>query len=57
MIQLANRHADLIQASPVDRIWGVGYGAVDAGANRAEWGENRLGKAIMAVREQLTAQS
>jgi len=48
-----DRLTDWFQASPTDRIWGVGYGAADAEANRANWGENRLGKAIMVVREQL----
>jgi predicted NAD-dependent protein-ADP-ribosyltransferase YbiA (DUF1768 family) len=45
--------ADEIQASPTDRIWGVGFGAADAEANREKWGENRLGKAIMAARDQI----
>lgn len=38
------------QASPRDRIWGVGYDAEHAEANRADWGENLLGKALMRVR-------
>lgn len=42
-----------MQTSPVDRIWGVGFDAASAEANRGEWGENRLGEAIMKVREQL----
>lgn len=41
------------QASPTDRIWGVGFGAADAEENRSDWGENRLGEAIMRVRERL----
>ncbi|EMC92728.1 hypothetical protein BAUCODRAFT_114602 [Baudoinia panamericana UAMH 10762] len=44
---------ELVESSPVDRIWGVGFGAANAEENRAEWGENRLGKAIMAVRDRL----
>ncbi|KAK3703791.1 hypothetical protein LTR37_014237 [Vermiconidia calcicola] len=44
---------ELVEASPTDRIWGVGFGAADAEANREKWGENRLGKAIMQVREKL----
>ncbi|KAK4495789.1 hypothetical protein PRZ48_013057 [Zasmidium cellare] len=44
---------ELVEASPTDRIWGVGFGAADAEANRKDWGENRLGKAIMNVRERL----
>ncbi|KAK4547746.1 hypothetical protein LTR36_000704 [Oleoguttula mirabilis] len=44
---------ELVEASPTDRIWGVGFGAAEAEANREQWGENRLGKAIMAVRDRL----
>ncbi|QIW95070.1 hypothetical protein AMS68_000588 [Peltaster fructicola] len=40
-------------ASPADRIWGVGYGAADAEAHRAQWGENRMGLAMTAVRSRL----
>lgn len=41
------------QASPEDRIWGVGFDAANAESHRNEWGENRLGKAIMAARRRL----
>ncbi|KAK0855228.1 hypothetical protein LTR03_001994 [Friedmanniomyces endolithicus] len=47
----------LVQASPTDRIWGVGFGAATAEANREQWGENRLGKAIMAVRDRIREES
>jgi predicted NAD-dependent protein-ADP-ribosyltransferase YbiA (DUF1768 family) len=43
----------ITQASPTDRIWGVGFGAADAEENRSKWGENRLGEAITRVRERL----
>lgn len=46
-----------VQASPTDRIWGVGFGAAEAEENRSKWGENRLGEAIMQVRERLRSQS
>ncbi|KAI0141514.1 hypothetical protein BJ166DRAFT_105104 [Pestalotiopsis sp. NC0098] len=42
----------LVEASPWDRIWGIGYRAETAEANRATWGENLLGKALMAAREE-----
>lgn len=45
------------QASPTDRIWGVGFGAADAEENRSKWGENRLGEAIARVRERLQRES
>ena len=48
--------ADSVQASPFDRIWGVGYDAANADANRENWGENLLGKALMNVRERLRDQ-
>ena len=41
------------QASPYDRIWGVGYATAHAEANRERWGENLLGKALVRVRERL----
>ncbi|KAK3110420.1 hypothetical protein LTR53_015303 [Teratosphaeriaceae sp. CCFEE 6253] len=50
---LATGDRELVEASPTDRIWGVGFGAATAEANREQWGENRLGKAMMAVRDQL----
>ena len=43
----------LVEASPYDRIWGIGYGASNAEENRGTWGENLLGKALMRVRERL----
>lgn len=44
---------ELVEASPTDRIWGVGFGAAEAEAKRSEWGENRLGIALMNVRRRL----
>lgn len=44
---------ELVEASPRDRIWGIGYGAANAGGMRAKWGLNLLGKALVAVREEL----
>lgn len=43
---------ELIEASPYDRIWGIGYTEADAEQNRKAWGLNLLGKALMAVREE-----
>lgn len=46
----------LVEASPYDRIWGVGYSAAKAEANQGSWGENLLGKALMRVRDRLYAE-
>ncbi|TQV93848.1 protein T24A6.7 [Cordyceps javanica] len=50
---LATGTRELVEASPLDRIWGVGYSPTNAPANRATWGKNLLGKALMEVREAL----
>lgn len=44
---------ELVEAASRDRIWGIGYGAKNALSNRLNWGENRLGKALMEAREHL----
>ncbi|MFJ8430531.1 NADAR family protein [Kitasatospora sp. NPDC094019] len=47
----------LVEASPLDRIWGIGLGADNERAERpAEWrGENLLGFALMEARARLAA--
>lgn len=46
----------LVEASPVDRIWGIGLAADDADAtNPPQWrGDNLLGFALMRVRQRLS---
>jgi ribA/ribD-fused uncharacterized protein len=53
---LATGKRVLVEASPVDRIWGVGLSRDDERAERPDaWrGQNLLGFALMAVRQQLT---
>lgn len=50
---LATGDRELVEASPMDRIWGVGFTERDAGVNRHRWGQNLLGKALMEVRRRL----
>ena len=61
---LDTRGKELIEASPKDRIWGIGYGVEDAWAHRDDWGtnryvhlwheaDNRMGKALQRARDQL----
>ncbi|KAJ9157501.1 hypothetical protein NKR23_g611 [Pleurostoma richardsiae] len=44
---------ELVEASPYDRIWGIGFREAGAEGVRGEWGLNLLGKALMRVRERL----
>jgi ribA/ribD-fused uncharacterized protein len=52
---LATRGTTLVEASPRDRIWGIGMGANDPRAqNEATWrGQNLLGKILTMLREEL----
>ncbi|KAL3136684.1 hypothetical protein ABBQ38_005920 [Trebouxia sp. C0009 RCD-2024] len=47
----------LVEASPQDRIWGIGYSAADASQHRGTWGQNLCGKALDKVRAKLRQQS
>ncbi|KAK5002616.1 hypothetical protein LTR60_007055, partial [Cryomyces antarcticus] len=44
---------EIIEASPNDKIWGIGWNSEEAMDHVDEWGENKLGKALMRVRERL----
>lgn len=47
----------LVEASPYDRIWGIGLAATDPRAqDSAQWrGQNLLGKILTALRDELAA--
>lgn len=40
----------IVEASPFDRIWGVGFSPSKAANSYEKWGLNLLGKALMEVR-------
>ncbi|KAI5787206.1 hypothetical protein EDC01DRAFT_617646 [Geopyxis carbonaria] len=44
---------EIVEASPRDRVWGIGFGAVRAGSVRERWGRNLLGVALEEVRGRL----
>lgn len=55
--QLLEEDCDIfVEASPYDRIWGIGYLAQDAEDFVSDWGENLLGKIITLIRFKLQAE-
>lgn len=47
---LATGDREIVEASPFDAIWGIGFKTADAEAARDNWGLNLLGKELMEVR-------
>lgn len=43
----------LVEGSPADRVWGIGFRGDEAEGREEEWGLGLLGKALMRVRERL----
>lgn len=50
---LATGNKRIAEASPRDRIWGVGFGAKNALGQKERWGLNLLGKALEETRGRL----
>lgn len=48
---LLHSKGDLVEASPTDRIWGIGFSVENAEKNIDKWGENLLGKLLTNLRE------
>ncbi|KAL9088693.1 MAG: hypothetical protein Q9159_002944 [Coniocarpon cinnabarinum] len=47
---------EIVEASPTDRIWGIGFSIEDApSSDRSQWGENLQGKSLMDARDKLRA--
>ena len=51
LLNTGNR--EIVEASPVDNIWGIGFSSDNAMENVDKWGQNLLGKVLMKVREDL----
>ncbi len=50
---LATGEKTLVEASPYDMIWGIGFRKEDALKNKDRWGQNLLGQVLMQVRNEL----
>jgi ribA/ribD-fused uncharacterized protein len=54
---LSTGNRELVEASPKDRIWGVGFDEKDAENNRDKWGLNLLGKCLSRARDRIRAEA
>ena len=54
---LGTGEAELIECSPYDRLYGVGYDEKNLPADRTKWGKNYLGLVLMDVRDRLRRES
>lgn len=43
----------LVEASPYDRVWGIGFSTFTCLIHKKDWGLNLLGKCLMKVRDEL----
>lgn len=51
MLDTGNRL--LVEASPHDKLWGIGYDSDHAVKNYDSWGQNLMGKVMMQIRDEL----
>lgn len=56
-VLLCTGEQQLCEASPHDRIWGIGYTKSKALQHVDDWGSNLLGKILMSVRSQIRSES
>lgn len=52
-VLLGTEQREIVETSPNDRLWGIGFNTEEAEVHVEEWGENKLGKALMRARERL----
>lgn len=50
---LGTGNSEIVEASPVDSIWGIGFSSDRAMENIDKWGQNLLGKTLVNVRTRL----
>lgn len=50
---LSTGEAELVYAVADDKFLGIGFAVGDVPASRADWGQNKLGKALMVIRKGL----
>jgi ribA/ribD-fused uncharacterized protein len=55
-VLLGTGDREIVETSPNDRLWGIGFNSEEAIGRENEWGENKLGKALERVRERLRKQ-
>lgn len=51
--RLLKTEGELVEASPFDRIWGIGYDKDNALRNSDNWGENLLGQILTKLRDDI----